>query len=268
MKAGTMASSALYLIGSVVFSVAYAQSSAQTANISATGAVTNNNGWISSVTVKNEANSGGGETAYVLNFAGAAPGATSCNVTPSLSGLNSRMVNPVSMPNILVVSFTPSSPNEGSVGGAATDFTLTCAAASSASGSAATPTTITTTTTTRTTSTTSPALLQGTQTASISSTAAISNNNGWISSVTYVGSTGYPPNAYVVEFAGKSPGAANCQVSPAMTTINGYTFTPGVFDGSDGTSVMVRYAPNASVPGGAAIPAAQAFTLTCSFPSS
>lgn len=267
MKAKTMTASALFVIGCVVFSVSYAQSSAQTANISATGAVANNNGWISSVTVKNSASSNGGETAYVVNFTGTAPGATSCNVTPAMSGLNSRMVNPVSMPNILVVSFTPSSPNGGAVGGAATDFTLTCSIASSATVPAAAPTTTTTTTTTQTTST-SPALLQGTQTASISSTAAISNNNGWISSVTYVGSTGYPPNAYVVEFAGKSPGASNCQVSPAMTTINGYTFTAGLFDGSDGTSVMVRYAPNASVPGGANIPAAEAFTLTCAFPSS
>jgi hypothetical protein len=109
MKARTMASSALCLIAGAAFSVAYAQSSAQTANISAIGAVTHNNGWISSVTVKNNASSSGSETAYVVNFTGAAPGATSCNLTPAMSGLNSRMVNPVSMPNILVVSFTPSS---------------------------------------------------------------------------------------------------------------------------------------------------------------
>lgn len=265
MKAKTMTLSALCMIGGVVFSVAHAQSSAQTVNVSASGAVTNNNGWINSVTVNNNASSSGGGTTYVVNFAGAAPGATACNVTPAMSGLNSRMINPVSMPNVLVVSFTPSVPSEGAVGGAATDFTLTCTVASSAP--ATTPSTTITTTTTQTTSTTSPAPL-GTQTASISSTAAVSNNNGWISSVTYVGSTGYPPNAYVVEFAGKSPGASSCQVSPAMATINGYTFTAGIFDGSDGSSVMVRYAPPASVPGGASIPAAMAFTLTCAFPSS
>ena len=265
MKAKTMTTSALFVIGGVVFPGVYAQSNAQTVNISATGAVTNNNGWISSVTVNNNASSTSGGTTYVVNFTGAAPGALSCNVAPAMSGLDSRMTNPVNMPNVLVVSFTPTAPNAGTIGGGATDFTLTCPVASSAPGT--TPITTTTTTTTQTTSTTTP-MPQGVQTASISSTAAISNNNGWIRSVTYVGSTGYPPNAYVVEFAGKSPGAANCQVSPAVATINGYTFTPGLFDGSDGTSVMVRYAPQANVSGGAAIPAAEDFTLTCSFPSS
>ena len=269
MKAKAMASSALFVIGGVLFSVAYAQSNAQTANISATGAVGNNNGWISSVTLNNNASSrSGGGTAYVVNFTGAAPGALSCNATPATSGLNSRMANPVSMPHVLVVTFTPSGPNEGTAG-VATDFTLTCAAAASAaSGQATAPITTTTTTTTQTTSTTSPAPLQGTQTASISSIAGVTNNNGWISSVTFTGVTGYPPNAYVVEFAGKSPGASNCQVSPTAATINGYTFTPGIFDESDGTSVMVRYAPPANMPGGASVLAAQAFTLTCSFPPS
>ncbi len=269
MKAKAMASSALFVIGGVLFSVAYAQSNAQTANISATGAVGNNNGWISSVTLNNNASSrSGGGTAYVVNFTGAAPGALSCNVTPAMSGLNSRMANPVSMPHVLVVTFTPSGP-KGGAAGVATDFTLTCAVASSAiSGEATAPITTTTATTTQTTSTTSPAPLQGTQTASISSIAGVTNNNGWISSVTFTGVTGYPPNAYVVEFAGKSPGAANCQVSPAAATINGYTFTPEIFDESDGTSVMVRYAPPVNMPGSASIPAAQAFTLTCSFPPS
>lgn len=269
MKVKAMASSALFVIGGVLFSVAYAQSNAQTANISATGAVGNNNGWISSVTLNNNASSrSGGGTAYVVNFTGAAPGALSCNVTPAMSGLNSRMANPVSMPHVLVVTFTPSGPNGGAAG-VATDFTLTCAVASSAAqGETTTPITTTTTTTTQTTSTTSPAPLQGTQTASISSIAGVTNNNGWISSVTFTGVTGYPPNAYVVEFAGKSPGASNCQVSPAAATINGYTFTPGIFDESDGTSVMVRYAPPANMPGSASVPAAQAFTLTCSFPPS
>lgn len=268
MKAKTMTSSALFVISSVIFSVAHAQLSAQTANISATGAVTNNNGWISSVTVNNSASSSGSGPAYVLNFTGPAPGATSCTVTPAMSGLNSRIINPVSMPNMLVVSFTSSGPN-GPVGGVATDFTLTCTVASSAMQSqtpGTTPTTTTTTTTTRTTIT-SPALLQGTQTASISSTAAVTNNNGWINSVTFTG-TGYPANSYIVEFAGQSPGASNCQVSPATVLINGYTFTPVVVDGSDGTSVMVRYAPPADVPVGANIPAAQPFILTCTFPSS
>ena len=269
MKAKAMASSALFVIGGVLFSVAYAQSNAQTANISATGAVGNNNGWISSVTLNNNASSrSGGGTAYVVNFTGAAPGALSCNVTPAMSGLNSRMANPVSMPHVLVVTFTPSGP-KGGAAGVATDFTLTCAVASSAAqGETTTPITTTTTTTTQTTSTTLPAPLQGTQTASISSIAGVTNNNGWISSVTFTGVTGYPPNAYVVEFAGKSPGASNCQVSPAAATINGYTFTPGIFDESDGTSVMVRYAPPANMPGSASVPAAQAFTLTCSFPPS
>jgi hypothetical protein len=265
MKAKAMTWSALCMIGGLVFSAAHAQSSAQTANVSATGAVTNNNGWINSITVNNRASSSGGGTSYVVNFAGPAPGATSCNVTPAMSDLNSRMVNPVGMPNVLVISFTPAIPTGGVVGGAATDFTLTCTVASTAPTTS--PTTTTTTTTTQTTSTTSPAPI-GMQTASISSTAAVSNNNGWISSVTYVGATGYPPNAYVVEFAGKSPGASNCQVSPSAATINGYAFTAGVFDGSDGTSISVRYAPAASVPGGASMPAAIAFTLTCAFPSS
>ena len=269
MKAKAMTSSALFVIGGVLFSVAHAQSNAQTANISATGAVGNNNGWISSVTLNNNASSrSGGGTAYVVNFTGAAPGALSCNVTPAMSGLNSRLANPVSMPHVLVVTFTPSGPNGGAAS-VATDFTLTCAVASSAAqDETTTPITTTTTTTIQTTSTTSPAPLQGTQTASISSIAGVTNNNGWISSVTFTGVTGYPPNAYVVEFAGKSPGAANCQVSPAAATINGYTFTPGIFDESDGTSVMVRYAPPANMPGSASVPAAQAFTLTCSFPPS
>lgn len=261
MKAKAMARSAFFMIGGVVFSVAHAQSAAQTVNVSAAGAVTNNNGWINSVTVRNDA-SGGAE--YVLNFSAAAPGATSCNVTPANSGLNSRMINPVSMPNMLVVSFTPSGPG-GAVSPVTTAFTLTCAVASAMPPSS-TPTTTTTTTTTQTT-TTAPAPILGTQTASISSTAAISNNNGWINSVTYAGVSGYPPNGYIVELAGKSPGAANCQVMPATVTINGYTFTPGVFDGNDGTSLVVRYAPPTDVPGGATIPAAVPFTLTCTFPS-
>jgi hypothetical protein len=270
MKTKTMTSSVLLVIGAVVFSATAAQSSAQTANISATGAVSNSNGWISSVTLHNNASSsgGGGGTVYVVDFTGAAPGALSCNVTPATSGLNSRIGNPVSMPHVLVVTFTPSGPNGGAAG-VATDFTLTCAVASSAPPAQATaPITTTTTTTTQTTSTTSPSPLLGTQTASISSIAGVTNNNGWINSVTFTGVTGYPPNAYIVEFAGKSPGAANCQASPATAIINGYTFTPGIFDESDGTSIMVRYAPPQNVPGGATIPAAQAFTLTCSLPSS
>jgi hypothetical protein len=252
MKARAITSSALLGLG-VVFSAAYAQSATETATISATGAVSNNNGWISSVTVNNHTSSNGGETSYVLNFTGAAPGATSCNVMPATSGLNSRMTNPVNMLNTLVVSFTPSVPNESAVGGAATDFTLTCAVASAAPNSNPT--------------TTSPALLQGTQTATISSTAAVTQNNRWITSATFTG-TGYPSNAYIVEFAGRSPGASNCQVSPATAMISGYAFTAGLYDGSDGTSVMIRYAPPPNTPGGATIPAALPFVLTCTFPSS
>jgi hypothetical protein len=256
MKAKAITSSALLVIGGVVFSTAHAQTATETATISATGAVSNNNGWISSVSVNNHTSSSGGETSYVLNFAGAAPGATSCNVMPATSGLNSRMTNPVNMLSTLVVSFTPSVPNESAVGGAATGFTLTCTVASAAPNPNST-----------TTAVTSPALLQGTQSASISSTAAVTHNNGWITSATFTG-TGYPSNAYIVEFAGRSPGASNCVVNPATVMINGYAFTGGLYDGSDGTSVMIRYAPPANTPGGATIPAALPFVLTCTFPSS
>ena len=268
-KASTL--SVLFVIGGAAFAVANAQSTVRTASVSATGAVTEGSGWISSVSVNNDASA---TVSYVMNFSGGAPAATACSVTSARSGLNLRLMNPVNMPDVLVVAFTPSAPNQGVVGFAATNFTLTCGVAASSVAAQSVPPAAMATTTQVTTAqaatsqaTTALPLLQGTHMASISSTAAVSNNDGWISSVTFTGAT-YPPNSYVVELAGRSPGASNCHVNPDATAINGYTFAPALIDGGDGTSIIVQYAPVSGAPQVASIPANVAFTLTCAFPSS
>mgnify|MGYP001087974858 CR=1 FL=1 len=129
MKAKTTILILFLVMGSVIFPVAHAQSSASnnTALVDSKGAIIKQNpsSWISAVFFQSS-DGAGASGAYQVIFNDTAPSASSCTATPKASGLTGMVEAVAAKPNQLIVSFRESGSSGGEVTPLPSTFTLSC----------------------------------------------------------------------------------------------------------------------------------------------